>query len=664
MLCFVPTAQSETATTVNEGIFHYKSENSAVYNPTNVRDGSIGVQNQAQLEAKSCNGGCTDDSYAGIYLELEMHDTETIVNISATYESWGEDSGLGETVPNEYQMSVFITHKFGTNGYLIEDTTTGYGNLRNVFIGTFSVPSNDTIIIDYFILHNDTNSFQDQASARIHEIFVEKGPSDSDGDGVSDGVDQCTTTPSSIDSVDETGCAGGSQSSDADNDGISDENDQCPNTLSGEQVDENGCSPSQLDSDQDGISDSNDQCPNTANGANVNFDGCSDAQLDSDDDGVSNADDECPGTENSAQVNMQGCSQAQLDADGDQDGVPNASDDCPDTPADTEVDSDGCEIQLTDSDGDGYHDQTDDKFPNDGSQWSDEDGDGYGDNASGYQPDACPSQFGKSTEDRFGCVDTDQDGYSDLNDPFPQNPTQWSDIDGDGYGDNQSGTEVDKFPDEVTQWSDSDGDGYGDNPNGNDSDSCVGTFGESYKDRFGCSDADKDGISDMNDKCANSLSSEGLVDDEGCNSNQIDSDGDGIADANDECGNTKSGSSVMNNGCASSTNSGTQSQDDANGDSILSGNLIPFLSGGAGILVSVVGYIVFRRRSAKSVEYLKLAKIANDLSEIQSIRNAIETDLAKGRLDPIVHSRIDSILDERHRFVVEQMNRTVENEFR
>ena len=122
--------------------------------------------------------------------------------------------------------------------------------------------------------------------------------------------------------------------------------------------------------------------------------------------------------------------------------------------------------------------------------------------------------------------------------------------------------------------------------------------------------------------------------------------------------------SVMNNGCASSTNSGTQSQDDANGDSILSGNLIPFLSGGAGILVSVVGYIVFRRRSAKSVEYLKLAKIANDLSEIQSIRNAIETDLAKGRLDPIVHSRIDSILDERHRFVVEQMSRTVENEFR
>ena len=89
-----------------------------------------------------------------------------------------------------------------------------------------------------------------------------------------------------------------------------------------------------------------------------------------------------------------------------------------------------------------------------------------------------------------------------------------------------------------------------------------------------------------------------------------------------------------------------------------------FLSGGVGILVSVVGYIVFRRRSAKSVEYLKLAKIANDLSEIQSIRNAIETDLAKGRLDPIVHSRIDSILDERHRFVVEQMSRTVENEFR
>ena len=42
-------------------------------------------------------------------------------------------------------------------------------------------------------------------------------------------------------------------------------------------------------------------------------------------------------------------------------------------------------------------------------------------------------------------------------------PTQWSDQDGDGYGDNASGNYADEYPTEPTQWSDSDNDGYGDN---------------------------------------------------------------------------------------------------------------------------------------------------------------------------------------------------------
>ncbi len=57
---------------------------------------------------------------------------------------------------------------------------------------------------------------------------------------------------------------------DSDGDGISDELDQCPNTPSGGSVDENGCP---LDSDMDGVYDYADQEPNTDSNLNVDENG-------------------------------------------------------------------------------------------------------------------------------------------------------------------------------------------------------------------------------------------------------------------------------------------------------------------------------------------------------------------------------------------------------
>ena len=82
------------------------------------------------------------------------------------------------------------------------------------------------------------------------------------------------------------------------------------------------------------------------------------------------------------------------------------------------IDRKGC----VDTDGDGYSDSTfnwtiaqgADMFINDATQWFDQDGDGYGDNAGGNNPDACPSVVGTSTGDRYGCVDSDMDSYSDA----------------------------------------------------------------------------------------------------------------------------------------------------------------------------------------------------------------------------------------------------------
>ena len=147
-----------------------------------------------------------------------------------------------------------------------------------------------------------------------------------------------------------------------------------------------------------------------------------------------------------------------------------------------------------DSDNDGVADYLD-AFPNEPTQWSDSDGDGYGDNwgatdwtslrpnswpgmfilgavnvdyfpltaaaandtdfdgfpddwtlydqgnnRDGLVVDHCPLIFGNATSAGPGCPDSDGDNVADQNDAFPNDPTQWSDTDGDGYGDNDNGS--------------------------------------------------------------------------------------------------------------------------------------------------------------------------------------------------------------------------------
>lgn len=121
---------------------------------------------------------------------------------------------------------------------------------------------------------------------------------------------------------------------DSDGDGVSDGLDRCPNTPPNTEVDAYGC---ELDSDGDGVKDSADDCPNTPAGVRVNARGCA---LDSDGDGVPDGTDQCPNTPRGAKVDATGC---ELDSDGD--GVVDRLDECPGTPPDTPVDSKGCELE-------------------------------------------------------------------------------------------------------------------------------------------------------------------------------------------------------------------------------------------------------------------------------------------------------------------------------
>jgi len=101
-------------------------------------------------------------------------------------------------------------------------------------------------------------------------------PSDNDGDGVDDSVDECSNTPAGT-TVDDLGCPIVIiPPSDTDGDGVDDSVDQCPNTPPSTTVNSVGCELTTpiLDADGDGVSDAMDTCPNTPAGTTVDFIGC------------------------------------------------------------------------------------------------------------------------------------------------------------------------------------------------------------------------------------------------------------------------------------------------------------------------------------------------------------------------------------------------------
>ena len=118
----------------------------------------------------------------------------------------------------------------------------------------------------------------------------------------------------------------------------------------------------------------------------------------------------------------------------------------------------------------------------------DTDGDGYTTPAVYYTGDCYEGEFDFMTS----CT-AHRNGVYDA---FPDDPTQWSDTDGDGYGDNASGTNGDVFPNNAEQWSDTDGDGYGDN-SGYLGDGCPNKPGTSTWPVYGCPDSDNDGYPEV-----------------------------------------------------------------------------------------------------------------------------------------------------------------------
>lgn len=126
------------------------------------------------------------------------------------------------------------------------------------------------------------------------------------------------------------------------------------------------------------------------------------------------------------------------DEDDDNDGVIDEEDQYPlDETESTDTDGDGTGDNAdTDDDNDGVLDEDDD-LPLDPLYSSDQDGDGIADEIDeDLDGDGLSNEDELSTGTSSGTADSDGDRVNDGDDPFPTDPTEWADYDGDGTGDN------------------------------------------------------------------------------------------------------------------------------------------------------------------------------------------------------------------------------------
>ncbi|GAB2526784.1 di-heme oxidoredictase family protein [Microbulbifer agarilyticus] len=359
--------------------------------PVAVDSDGDGVADSADLCPNTPNGASVDSDgcelVSGTYgvRQIDANSVEFFVNS----DDWAI---LHYSVNGSGENNVSMSQAGGTNTYSVSGLQAGDQ-------------------LSYWFTYNTPTGAIDTYPADPKGTYtLATGVTDTDGDGVQDGADQCPDTPQGT-AVDGAGCP--LSPTDGDSDGVADADDLCPGTPAGAVVDTNGCEIvsqgygiTQVDASQVRfyVSDSSwavvhysinggaeQNVGMTADGTDHVLDvaglnagdsisywytydsgaGAMDtfpaepkynytmanATSDADGDGVTDANDQCPMTAPGTPVDASGCPLTTSDSDGD--GVANADDLCPSTPAGIEVDSDGCAVTEPDTDGDGVDDASD-----------------------------------------------------------------------------------------------------------------------------------------------------------------------------------------------------------------------------------------------------------------------------------------------------------------
>jgi len=170
--------------------------------------------------------------------------------------------------------------------------------------------------------------------------------------------------------TDDASNLGGHTFADSDGDGVTDDVDNCLSTANATQANHDGDGEGDvcdIDDDNDGRSDGTDLCPQggTGAGGDTDSDGCKDTEdADDDNDGITDASpDNCQLVANPDQANHESDAQGDAcDSDDDNDGTNDTADACAAgaTGAGGDIDGDGCKAaEDTDDDGDGVFDTQD-----------------------------------------------------------------------------------------------------------------------------------------------------------------------------------------------------------------------------------------------------------------------------------------------------------------
>ena len=183
---------------------------------------------------------------------------------------------LGPTDTNIF-FDVYVRDLQTGTTILINRNAAGTNSGNNA--SGFAVISADGQSVAFVSSADDLGPTDTNGTSDIYVVTLSNNL-DTDGDGVTNDLDQCPTTPSGeIGAVNAEGC--GPSERDTDGDGVTDDLDQCLTTPSGEigAVNAEGCGPSERDTDGDGVTDDLDQCPATPNGEPTDSNGCAANQL-------------------------------------------------------------------------------------------------------------------------------------------------------------------------------------------------------------------------------------------------------------------------------------------------------------------------------------------------------------------------------------------------
>ena len=314
--------------------------------------------------------------------------------------------------------------------------------------------ANNTLIVAGDLVESTTVGLTSMDTQGGVDFFVTKMSADSDGDEITDNLDNCPSVFNNGQSDLDSDTIGDLCDTDDDNDGVLDSADSCYQgeigwlSNSTTDHDSDGCRDAleDLDDDNDGVDDSLDSCSIGATGwsssaaTDHDSDGCQDSSedLDDDSDTVLDTADSCPigelGWISSLEtdIDSDGCRDVTEDDDDDGDGVLDLDDVCSSGATGWNSDS------ISDNDGDGCRDSDED---------SNDDDDDFTD-----QDDYCPngalrwSSGAISDYDGDGCRDIDEDldddgdGVLDVDDQCPRSPLGWRtnpsvDFDADGCHD-------------------------------------------------------------------------------------------------------------------------------------------------------------------------------------------------------------------------------------